>query len=296
MQVSLKLSLLFISLSASVHGVAKEPTTFIRIDGDDIRSAHIDAEMNNLESQLEGLAKKEKSKALRALRKEALKQIIERKSMVNHLKHSSKTKKDFISELSQCVATNKKAKLDLQHQSLKKCEEKFIRSHFHHLKMHSFIITDGDIRRKYEKNKTLFKTPKKVMIRHILFATYERARSIYYKLKPSNFESYAEMYSIAAEANSGGLMGPFAKGSVPDVFNQCFELPTKGISKIIRSEYGFHVFMVIKKYPASQQSLEEVSFKIENQMRDIMSEKAYEETLTIAMKRVQKTSKPTTSK
>ena len=103
MRISLKFLFLLISLGTGVNGVAKQPNSFINIDGNNISSEHIDAEMQNIEPQLKGLSKKEKSKTMRALRKETLKQIIERKSMTSFLKYSPKTQKNYVTKLNKCI-------------------------------------------------------------------------------------------------------------------------------------------------------------------------------------------------
>jgi len=58
----------------------------------------------------------------------------------------------------------------------------------------------------------------------------------------TDFATVAREKSTAPEAESGGDLGYFAMGDMPAEFNVVFGLPKGGVSGIVKSPYGFHIF------------------------------------------------------
>ncbi|GAB4295521.1 MAG: peptidylprolyl isomerase [Myxococcota bacterium] len=135
------------------------------------------------------------------------------------------------------------------------------------------IVTDKEIRDYYESNLKEFETPEQVTAMLITVSTEEEANMIYEKLKKgAAFQEMARQYSISPEAKEDGYLGKFPRGVMPPIFDEvCFNLAPKTFSKPTASDFGFHIFYVIEKFPKTQQSLEEVRKKIES---NLMSKKA----------------------
>jgi peptidyl-prolyl cis-trans isomerase SurA len=64
-------------------------------------------------------------------------------------------------------------------------------------------------------------------------------------LDGGDFTQLAMLHSNAPEGNQGGEMGWFMPGGISPRFASALELPVQGISELIRSPGGFHIFKVL---------------------------------------------------
>jgi peptidyl-prolyl cis-trans isomerase SurA len=64
-------------------------------------------------------------------------------------------------------------------------------------------------------------------------------------LDGGDFTQLAMLHSNAPESNQGGEMGWFMPGGMSPRFASTLELPAQGISELIRSPGGFHIFKVL---------------------------------------------------
>ena len=83
-----------------------------------------------------------------------------------------------------------------------------------------------------------------------------------------NFEDLAKNFSLPPEAEKGGDVGLYARGQMPPVFDKAFDLKVGQYSKVIESAYGFHIFLLIERFPERVLPLEEVKIKIEKEIRE----------------------------
>jgi parvulin-like peptidyl-prolyl isomerase len=106
----------------------------------------------------------------------------------------------------------------------------------------------------------------RVHVREILVEDEAQAGKILASLKASrnkNFSELARIYSKAPAAASGGDMGIFQRGELPEEFEKViFPLAPGTASKIVRTRYGYHIFLVEEKILAHQQKYYEVEDKI----------------------------------
>lgn len=114
-----------------------------------------------------------------------------------------------------------------------------------------------EIKRYYEENKERFRRKERVYLRQIILDDLSKAQSLRDELKKKDFSDLAKKFSVAPEARNGGLVGWIEKGSV-DVFDKAFNLPVGGLSQVLESTYGFHIFKVERKAGAGYSTLEEV--------------------------------------
>jgi peptidyl-prolyl cis-trans isomerase C len=121
--------------------------------------------------------------------------------------------------------------------------------------------TPEEIHRYYEDNKNLFKRKERVYLRQIIIDELSKAQSIRDELRKKEFTELARKYSVAPEGKNGGLVGWVEKGSV-DIFDKAFNLPIGGLSQVLESSYGFHIFKVERKTGPGFASIEEVKKEI----------------------------------
>ncbi len=81
-----------------------------------------------------------------------------------------------------------------------------------------------------------------------LKAIRDKMRNIHQQLlNGGNFAQLAMLNSNAPEGNPGGEMGWFMPGGISPRFASTLELPVQGISEMMRSPGGFHIFKVLEE-------------------------------------------------
>lgn len=129
-------------------------------------------------------------------------------------------------------------------------------------------IDDKSVKQYYEEHIEQYSFPEQVRARQIVVATVEEAKAILRRLrKGKDFEELAKEKSMMPERVYGGDLGFFARGEMPEAFDEVFSLKLGGLSKIIKSPYGYHIFKVEEKAEAKVQEFDEVKDEIANQIR-----------------------------
>lgn len=126
-------------------------------------------------------------------------------------------------------------------------------------------VSDEEIAEYYKNKSYEFRSPVKVVARHILLPSKEEAEDVLKKLKKiDDFAELAKKYSIDLPmAKEGGAMGTIEKGkTLPELDAVLFILKEGEISEIVQTPYGFHILTVDKIIPAQISPLEEVKQKI----------------------------------
>lgn len=121
--------------------------------------------------------------------------------------------------------------------------------------------TEEEITKFFDSNKNIFKRAERVYLRQIVLDDLQKAQSIKEELKKKDFAEVASKVSVSPEAKNGGLVGWVEKGTV-DIFDKAFSLPINGMSQVLESPYGFHIFKVEKKLPPGFADKSEVRTKI----------------------------------
>jgi len=142
-------------------------------------------------------------------------------------------------------------------------------------------VSQAEIRRYYQANTEMFEKPEQVHARQIVVATEEEAKKIMGLLEApgADFATVAREKSIAPEAEKGGDLGYFAMGDMPAEFNVVFGLPKQGISGIVKSPYGFHIFKLEDKRKPGMISLDEASKEITEKIRQEKADVRYQQWL-----------------
>jgi parvulin-like peptidyl-prolyl isomerase len=120
-------------------------------------------------------------------------------------------------------------------------------------------INDGELRQYYNKHQKDFKKDREIRARHIMVATEGEARLLYNKIKSnkSGFAKLAKIYSQDPGGVTGGDLGYFSAGQMPEDFDIIFNLKINQVSEIIKTPYGYHIFMIVDKTPARQMNFSE---------------------------------------
>lgn len=111
----------------------------------------------------------------------------------------------------------------------------------------------------FEENRSRYRTPERVRIRQIVVEDEAKARQLRAQLgEGADFATLAAENSLAPEAGEGGLLPAFARGEMPEVFDEAFKLRPGGLSRVLESPYGFHLFRSEARIPAHDPELTEV--------------------------------------
>ncbi len=111
----------------------------------------------------------------------------------------------------------------------------------------------------FEENRSRYRTPERVRIRQIVVEDEAKARQLRAQLgEGADFATLATEHSLAPEAGEGGLLPDFARGEMPEVFDEAFKLRPGGLSRVLESPYGFHLLRSEARIPAHDPELTEV--------------------------------------
>jgi len=124
-------------------------------------------------------------------------------------------------------------------------------------------IDESIVRKYYEGHREEFVIPEQVRARQIVVPDLKTAELLMRKLESKeSFEELAKEYSVGPEAEAGGDLGFFGKGEMPEEFEVVFSLPTSGVSSIVQSPYGYHIFQVVEKRARTSLTFEDVKDQV----------------------------------
>ncbi|SPJ15410.1 putative Peptidylprolyl isomerase [Syntrophobacter sp. SbD2] len=140
---------------------------------------------------------------------------------------------------------------------------------------------DNEVRAFFERNRVFYDEPGRVVIAQIFLkispestngecgAKETQIKSIYEKLRAGDsFSELAARYSEDGNGGKGGVIGPVEKEELPpEVAAEVFRLKPNGISQVIRTAKGFHIFRLISENPQRTRTIEEVKGEIESRLR-----------------------------
>lgn len=133
-------------------------------------------------------------------------------------------------------------------------------------------VAPAEVERWYADHPAAFQEAEKVRVLQVVVASRDEAAQVREQLRraPATFADVARRASIAPEGKNGGELGWIERGAgFPEVFDACFSLPLNTVSEVTPSPYGFHLFKVVEKKPASRRALEQARAEIaERLLRD----------------------------
>lgn len=139
-------------------------------------------------------------------------------------------------------------------------------------------VTDAEIDNYFRENRQDFDRPAQVRARQIVVTSEEEGSKLLERLrKGENFAAVAKENSLSPDAQDGGDLGFFARGEMPAEFDATvFNLPAGRLSPLIKSEYGYHIFLVEERREAVRLTLTQVRDEIRDKLRAEKEEKSYQ--------------------
>lgn len=125
--------------------------------------------------------------------------------------------------------------------------------------------TEEEAQNYYQAHPDKFTDPESVKARHILLRTYEEAKKVQNLLKKGeDFARLAKEFSIdPGTRDKGGDLGYFTRGKMVKEFeDEAFALKKGEISRIIKTQFGYHIIKVEDRKGAEKKSFEEVKEEI----------------------------------
>ena len=232
-------------------------------------------------------------KPLLELYNKILADLIERKLLYQFLSNDEKFTLREPSRYTVCLqdwadATKRltslvKSEKDREHLKSMLCEKAILTQYVNDRLNAPITVGDDDARAYYLVHKADFFEPTRVVIRQIVLGDEDEAKKIRARVNSQNFARLAEEVSIAPEAKKGGILGPFAKGDMPSVFDIAFEMQPGSIQGILKSTYGFHILMLEKKLPRVDLSFEAAKPKITKELTQKRQEEEYKKWVESAL-------------
>ncbi len=136
-------------------------------------------------------------------------------------------------------------------------------------------IPDEQIAQFYEKNRSSFAVPASLRASHILLADEATAQQAQARLKSGEpFAKVAEEMSTDPSKQRGGDIGYFSKGQVIPEFEQaCQSMKVGEVSKIVKTQLGYHLILLTERREAREKSLDEVREQIRQAILSQQSQK-----------------------
>jgi parvulin-like peptidyl-prolyl isomerase len=141
-------------------------------------------------------------------------------------------------------------------------------------------VSDGEVAKFYEANLKEFQKSEEIKLFQIMVKDREKLLAIRSELldQPARFEEIARGESVSPEAASGGAMGSFEKGMLPQEMEEVvFSLKVNEISPIVESPYGFHLFKITQKKKSRTLLLAAVKDEIKSKLLSAKLSAAYGE-------------------
>ena len=129
--------------------------------------------------------------------------------------------------------------------------------------------SNQELMKYFEKNRHLFQKNASATALHIVVDQKSLADEILSKLKrrPGDFVALAKEHSTGPEAQERAQISA-EKGALPEPLDRAlFDTKIGGISPVIESPYGFHIFKVISRRPALNLDFQNVRSQISERLQ-----------------------------
>ena len=138
-------------------------------------------------------------------------------------------------------------------------------------------VSDEEVAAYFKANRDQFDRPEQVRARQIVVADEAEGQEVLGILRQGrSFAEVAAEYSLSPDAEQGGDLGFFSRGEMPPEFDAIvFDLPVKRLSDLVKSEYGYHIFLVEEKRKAKRLNKKEASDEIRAILEGRKKEEVY---------------------
>lgn len=122
----------------------------------------------------------------------------------------------------------------------------------------------AEVRAWFEQHRSELDVKDEVHAQQILLATAEEAKSLLDQLRAgASFEQLARSHGRSPDAQRGGDLGWFARGTMPKPFDDaCFSLKPGQVSGVVQTSYGYHLFKLLGRRGPRKRTLEEVKEEV----------------------------------
>ncbi len=136
------------------------------------------------------------------------------------------------------------------------------------------MVTPVEIEAYYNKNLGQYQQPERVKLKNILISikkfpdpakALNLAKDLSKRLgEGCDFDGLAKMYSDGPGASDGGLMGYVKRGDLlPEIESVIFRLKQGGVTGVVQTSLGYHIFKVEEKEAPKTLALSEVRHEVE---------------------------------
>ncbi len=148
-------------------------------------------------------------------------------------------------------------------------------------------LQDSDLRREYDAHPERYRRSALVRVSQLLFRTKDAADAAVKRLAAgAPWAEVSRESSVAANASSGGSLGPLARADLPLEFEKAvWSLPAGKTSPVIATPHGFHVFRVDERLDARDVTFEEALPALRMAVAEDRSARAVEEAIAGARRR-----------
>ncbi len=128
-------------------------------------------------------------------------------------------------------------------------------------------VTDTEVKEYYNANKANYTIPRRAHVMHIFTTDKAIADKAMAALRRGiSCSEVAERDSEGPERADGGDLGFVNRDNLPDFFSEAFKLRVNRRSPIIKSDYGYHIFLVRKYENAQNLPLDKVTSQITQEL------------------------------
>jgi parvulin-like peptidyl-prolyl isomerase len=135
---------------------------------------------------------------------------------------------------------------------LKSLRDKLLVDKYTYLLVKDIAVSDDEIKAFYEGHKSDFLQPERFEVYQILVESEEKAVEVLNSVRgrtAEEFQAMARRVSIGPEAERGGRLGVFSPGQLPfEIERVVLSLPEGQISQVVESSYGYHIFLLTKRF------------------------------------------------
>lgn len=142
-------------------------------------------------------------------------------------------------------------------------------------------VSEAEISSYYRANRDEFERPAQTRARQIVVASAADGEKVLALLKTRvPFAQVAKEYSLSPDSEEGGDLGFFSRGEMPAEFDAVvFNLPVGQLSPLIKSEYGYHIFLVEERRDAGRLTLAQAHDDIRARLQADLEERLYRQWL-----------------
>ena len=118
----------------------------------------------------------------------------------------------------------------------------------------------AEVRAWFEQHRSELDMKEEVHAQQILLGTAEEAKSLLDQIRAgASFEQLARSHGRSPDAQRGGDLGWFARGTMPRPFDDAsFALKPGQVSGVVQTSYGYHLFKLLGRRGPRKRTLDEV--------------------------------------